>query len=94
MAGNGALLVQSNGQTHRVKSPTGEVKNSAGAGDSMVAGYLAGLMWDLPPAEALALGAAAGSATAFSEGLATRAAIETIYKKIYGLDLPLEPLHS
>ncbi|MDR2387710.1 MAG: 1-phosphofructokinase [Deltaproteobacteria bacterium] len=90
MAGAGALLVQSNGQSHRVKSAQGQVKNSAGAGDSLVAGFLAGLMWDLPPEGALALGAAAGSATAFSEGLASREAIEAIYKETYGLSLPIE----
>ncbi|MDR2300637.1 MAG: 1-phosphofructokinase [Deltaproteobacteria bacterium] len=90
MAGAGALLVLSGGQTHRVKSPKGEVKNSAGAGDSLLAGFLAGLTWGLPHEEALALGASAGSATAFSPGLATREAIESLYKETYGLALPIE----
>ncbi|MDR0621998.1 MAG: 1-phosphofructokinase [Deltaproteobacteria bacterium] len=91
MAAQGALLVQANGQTHRVESLSGPVKNSAGAGDSLVAGYLAGLMMELPPSLALALGAAAGSATAFSTGLATRQEIVDVYHNAYGLTLPARP---
>jgi 1-phosphofructokinase len=88
MAGQGALLVEPNGQSYRVKSPVGQVRNSAGAGDSMVAGYLAGLTWQFSADKALALGAAAGSATAFSPTLATAEEIRAICKETYGLILP------
>ncbi|MDR1677739.1 MAG: 1-phosphofructokinase [Deltaproteobacteria bacterium] len=88
MAAQGALLVEANGQTYRVKSPVGQVQNSAGAGDSLVAGFLAGQNWKLSPEETLALGAAAGSATAFSPTLATADEIKAVYKEAYNLILP------
>ncbi|MDR2368830.1 MAG: 1-phosphofructokinase family hexose kinase [Deltaproteobacteria bacterium] len=88
MPGQGALLVQANGQTHRVNFPRGQIKGLAGAADSLVAGYLSGLMWDFPTEKALALGAAAESATAFSEGLATAEEIAAVYASAYGLTLP------
>ena len=69
-AGDGALLVDENGVTHVCGACQGTVKNSVGAGDSMVAGFLAGA--DRGYDEALKLGTAAGGATAFSEGLASR----------------------
>ena len=53
-------------------APKGEVKNSVGAGDSMVAGFLAGYLTKKDYRYALRLGSAAGSATAFSVGLATK----------------------
>jgi 1-phosphofructokinase len=88
MASQGALLLTANGQVFRAKSPIGQVVNSAGAGDSLVAGYLAGKKWDLGPEKGLALGAAAGSATAFSPGLASKEDIIEIYKDNYGYTLP------
>lgn len=70
MAGNGAILLDETGKIHRVGVCRGTVKNSVGAGDSMVAGFLAGLPNGYE--YALKLGTAAGGATAFSNGLAKR----------------------
>ena len=72
MAGAGAILLDEAGAFHKIGVPTGTVKNSVGAGDSMVAGFLAGWLEKGDYAHALKVGAAAGSATAFSDGLATR----------------------
>lgn len=71
MAGDGAMLIDEFGKTHRCGVCKGTVKNSVGAGDSMVAGFLAGfLKGDYE--YALKLGTAAGGATAFSDGLAKK----------------------
>ena len=78
MAGDGALLLDETGKTHRMGVPKGKVLNSVGAGDSMVAGFLAGYLQKGDYNWALRLGTAAGSATAFSLGLATREKIEDL----------------
>lgn len=71
MAGDGALLLDENGMTHFCGVCKGTVKNSVGAGDSMVAGFIAG--YEQGGCEyALKLGTAAGGATAFSEGIGKR----------------------
>lgn len=80
MAGAGALLLDEGGQVHRIAAPKGRVRNSVGAGDSMVAGFLAGWLTSGDAGRALRLGAAAGSATAFSLGLATREDIDAVLK--------------
>ncbi|MBM6663300.1 1-phosphofructokinase [Flavonifractor plautii] len=72
MAGDGSLLVDERGNCHRLGVPKGKVRNSVGAGDSMVAGFLAGWLETGDYAYAQRLGAAAGSATAFADGLATK----------------------
>ena len=72
MAGAGSLLLDETGAAHRLGVPRGKVVNSVGAGDSMVAGFLAGWLEHRDYAIAHKLGAATGSATAFSEGLATK----------------------
>ncbi|MCR4842672.1 MAG: 1-phosphofructokinase [Eubacterium sp.] len=82
MAGNGAMLVDERGERHRIKAPVGEVKNSVGAGDSMVAGFLAGYMKSKDYEMALKAGTAAGSATAFSDGLAKKDEIEKVYRSL------------
>lgn len=71
MAGDGSLLLDETGAVHRLGVPQGKVVNSVGAGDSMVAGFLAGWLSTGDYAAAHRMGAAAGSATAFSEGLAS-----------------------
>ena len=71
MAGDGAMLVSEDGQTVRIGTPKGKVVNSVGAGDSMVAGFVAGYLESGDFRRALVTGTAAGSATAFSEGLAS-----------------------
>lgn len=69
MAGKGAVLLDEKGGLHTCEACRGSVKNSVGAGDSMVAGFIAG--YDLGGCEyALKLGTAAGGATAFSQELA------------------------
>ncbi len=81
MAGDGALLLDENGETHSCGACQGSVKNSVGAGDSMVAGFLAGI--ESGDYEyALRLGTAAGGATAFSDGLARRETIEELLKQL------------
>ena len=70
MAGDGSLLLDEAGNCHRLGVPKGKVRNSVGAGDSMVAGFLAGWLQTGDYAAAHRMGAAAGSATAFSDGLA------------------------
>ncbi len=77
MAGDGALLIDEDGITHICGVCRGEVVNSVGAGDSMLAGFIAGLEisdYDY----ALKLGTAAGGATAFSNGLAEKRLIDEL----------------
>lgn len=75
MAGDGAMLLDEYGVCHRAAAHKGTVKNSVGAGDSMVAGFLAGYLQTGDYGYALRLGSAAGSATAFSDTLATHSEI-------------------
>lgn len=72
MAGDGAILLDENGEFHKIQAPKGKVKNSVGAGDSMVAGFLTGYLESKDYGMALKMGTATGSATAFADGLATR----------------------
>ena len=79
MAGDGALLLDEHGTVYRIGCPRGKVVNSVGAGDSMVAGFVAGYQQSGGDYEAaLRLGTACGSATAFSLGLATKADIDAL----------------
>ncbi|MGN0707457.1 MAG: 1-phosphofructokinase [Faecalibacterium sp.] len=78
MAGDGALLLDEEGEAHRIGTPKGKVVNSVGAGDSMVAGFVAGYLQSGSYQQALRLGTACGSATAFSLGLAKKADIEAL----------------
>ncbi len=82
MAGDGSMLITETGERYRVGVPKGTVKNSVGAGDSMVAGFVAGYMKTKDYKVALNMGTAAGSATAFSEDLATGDYIRSIYETI------------
>ena len=77
MAGDGALLIDENGKCRRCGVCKGTVKNSVGAGDSMLAGFLAGSA-DGDYGYALKLGTAAGGATAFSDGLAKKSLIDEL----------------
>jgi len=72
MADKGAILVDETGKVHKIIPPSGKAVNSVGAGDSMVAGFIAGYLETGDYAYALKLGTAAGSATAFSAELATK----------------------
>lgn len=81
MAGEGALLIDEFGKTHRCGVCKGTVRNSVGAGDSMVAGFLAGAKSG-DYGYALRLGTAAGGATAFSDGLCDREKIEQLLETL------------
>jgi len=73
---DGALLIDETGMIHRQGTRSGTVINSVGAGDSMIAGFLAGYLKRKDYSYALKLGTAAGTATAFSRSLASKTAIE------------------
>lgn len=81
MAGDGAMLIDEYGKMHRCGVCKGTVKNSVGAGDSMVAGFTAGVLSG-DYEYALKLGTAAGGATAFSDGLATKEKIAELLKTL------------
>ena len=83
MAGDGSLLVTEDGQILRQGVCKGKVKNSVGAGDSMVAGFIAGYEKSGGDYKvALNLGTACGGATAFSDGLAKKDLIDELYKSL------------
>lgn len=82
MAGDGAILVDENNIAHKIGTPKGKVVNSVGAGDSMVAGFLAGYLEKGDYQHALRMGTASGSASAFSEGLATKQEVMDLLTKI------------
>lgn len=79
MAGEGAVLIDENGTVHMSEAPQGKVINAVGAGDSMVAGFLAGWMLKSDYEYAFRMGLATGSASAFSEKLATKEEVESVY---------------
>lgn len=79
MAGEGAVLITETGDVLMSEAPRGTVKNSVGAGDSMVAGFIAGWCEKHDYAHAFKMGLSAGSASAFSEMLATKKEIEQVY---------------
>lgn len=72
MAGDGAVLVAEDGTVYQSGAPKGKVVNSVGAGDSMVAGFLAGYLEHGSYEKAFRMGVCTGSASAFSEQLATK----------------------
>ena len=84
MAGDGAMLIDETGEKHRCGVCKGTVKNSVGAGDSMVAGFTAGIQQgdQLDYEYALKLGTAAGGATAFSDGLAQKEKIAELLETL------------
>lgn len=82
MAGDGAILVGSDGNVYKSDVPKGKLINSVGAGDSMVAGFITGYLKNNNLEEALKMGVATGSASAFSEYLATRDTVEELLKQL------------
>ena len=82
MGKDGALLIAENDEVYVSNVAKGEVKNSVGAGDSMVAGFLVGYLNTICYSEGLKLGTASGGATAFSYGIATKEYINEIKKQI------------
>lgn len=81
MAGEGGVLVAADGQVYQSPAAKGTVVNSVGAGDSCVAGFLAGLMETGSYQTAFRMGLAAGSASAFSDHLATRSEVEDLMSR-------------
>jgi len=82
MAGEGAVLAAEDGAVYQSNAPKGIVKNSVGAGDSMVAGFLAGYLFDEGYEKAFKMGLCTGSASAFSEEFATLEEVEALYQQI------------
>lgn len=81
MAGEGAVLLTEDGQVFQTEAPEGTVRNSVGAGDSMVAGFVAGYLASEDYEQAFYMGVCAGSASAFSEGMADREYVQELLKK-------------
>lgn len=82
MGGEGAVLVDETGEVYKLDAPKGKLINAVGAGDSMVAGFIAGWEEKGDYAHAFKMAVAAGSASAFSELLATREEVEKNYEQI------------
>lgn len=82
MGGMGAVLVAGDGKIYEADAPEGILKNSVGAGDSMVAGFLTGWLKTHDYKEAFRYGVGAGSASAFSDYLATEREINEIAEKV------------
>lgn len=78
----GAILVSESGKVYRRTAPSGMVRNTVGSGDSMVAGFIAGYMDSYDYDDAFAMAIAAGSATAFMDGLAGGEEIRELYRLI------------
>lgn len=85
MGGKGAVLVDENGKDYYMPAISGKAVNTVGAGDSMVAGFIAGYTQKADYGYALKLGTAAGGATAFCEGLATRDEIFRLMNQIQSI---------
>jgi len=81
----GAVLIDENNEVHMSEAPEGVVVNSVGAGDSMVAGFLAGWMEKKDYGHAFRMGLSAGSASAFSKNLATSEEVAMVYQTSFGL---------
>ncbi|MBE5921996.1 MAG: 1-phosphofructokinase [Lachnospiraceae bacterium] len=82
MGGKGAVLVAEDGSEYEMPAPQGKLVNAVGAGDSMVAGFISGWLEKKDYAHAFKMGISAGSASAFSEGLATKEEVMNIYKTL------------
>ena len=82
LGGDGALLFSSENRVWHLSAPHGAVKNAVGSGDSMLGGFLAGAALGKPLTEALRMGVAAGSATAFSEWIADRSHMENLLRTL------------
>ena len=78
MAGDGAILLTEDGRYFKSPAPKGKVKNSVGAGDSMVAGFVTGYIREKDMEKAFRMGLATGSASAFSDALATKEDVEKV----------------
>ena len=82
MAGDGAIFITEDNKIIKSNVPKGKLVNSVGAGDSMVGGFIAGYLNNGDLEEAFKMGVATGSASAFSEGLATKDKVYELLKEI------------
>lgn len=82
MAGEGAVLVDELGNIYESEAPQGNVINAVGAGDSMVAGFVAAWILSKNYEQAFRMGLAAGSASAFSDNLASKQEVENVLKRL------------
>lgn len=82
LAGDGAVLVSADGSVYMSDAPKGKVINSVGAGDSMVAGFIAGWTQKQDYEHAFKMGISAGSASAFSEYFAEPEQVKKIYESL------------
>jgi 1-phosphofructokinase len=82
MSGEGAVLIAENNEVYKLPAPKGKLVNAVGAGDSMVAGFMAGWLSTKDYFEAFKMGVACGSASAFSENLATKQEVEEVLKQL------------
>lgn len=82
MGGKGAILVADDGNVYKAKAPDGILKNSVGAGDSLVAGFLSGWIEKKDYEYAFRKGVATGSSSAFSERLATNGEVNDLIGKV------------
>lgn len=82
MGGKGAILVADDGNVYKAKAPDGILKNSVGAGDLLVAGFLSGWIEKKDYEYAFRKGVATGSASAFSERLATNGEVNDLIGKV------------
>ncbi|MCM1268742.1 MAG: 1-phosphofructokinase [Bacteroidales bacterium] len=83
LAGEGAVLAAEDGRVYEAPAPAGTLVNGVGAGDSMTAGFMAEWLESRDYDRAFAMGLAAGSATAFSEGLADAEKIHTLFGEVH-----------
>ncbi len=81
MGGQGAVFVSETGEVYMAEAPEGELKNSVGAGDSMVAGFVTGWVTKGDYEHAFRMGVSTGSASAFSENLATKSEVDEVYAR-------------
>lgn len=81
MAGEGAVLLAEDGSVYQSEAPSGKVQNSVGSGDSMVAGFIAGYLASGDYEQAFYMGVCTGSASAFSEGMATKEAVRGLLEQ-------------
>ena len=82
LGGDGAILITKEGKEYYKQAPKGQVVNTVGAGDSMVAGFIAGYLKSGDYEQALKMGIATGSASTFSMNLATKEEVEILLKNI------------
>lgn len=81
MGGQGAVFLSETGELFMADAPKGELKNSVGAGDSMVAGFITGWLEKGSYEHAFRMGLSTGSASAFSDSFATRPEVEAVYAR-------------